>query len=123
MTAKRIGKLLKQALLYDGEMKQEAYEYEMEELLDEWKSSMRKDKDDYIFAVTENNGYVAMVLMEKTGEVHINEEARERLKELWPAAYESNMKKLIPVFAEQLKEGEIPVSGVKIVEAPKRSRA
>ena len=123
MTAKRIEKLLKQALIHDGEMQHELYEYEMEELLDEWKSSMAKDKDDYIFAVTENSGQVAMVLIEKTGEVHINEEARERLKELWPAAYESNMKKLIPAFAEQLKEGEIPVSGVKIVATPSGGRA
>ena len=117
MTAKRTEKLLKQALLDEGEMQYELYEYELEELLDEWKSSMAKDKDDYIFAVTENSGHVAMVLIEKSGQVHINEQARERLKALWPAAYESNIKKLIPAFAEQLNEGEIPVSGVKTVEA------
>ena len=93
------------------------YRYELEELLDEWKSSMTEDKDDFIFAVTENSGHVAMVLIEKSGELHINEQARERLKALWPAAYESNMKKLIPAFAEQLKEGEIAVSGVKIIGA------
>jgi hypothetical protein len=123
MTARRIERPLKQALLHDAKMQHELYEYELEELLDEWKSSMAKDKDDYIFAVTENNGHVAMVLIEKSGEIHINEEARERLKELWPSAYESNMKKLIPAFAEQLKEGEIPVSGVKTVGAPKGNRA
>ena len=117
MTAKKIEKRLKQVLIYDGEMQHELYKYELEELLDEWKSSMAKDKDDYIFAVTENSGQVAMVLIEKSGEVHINEEARERLKTLWPAAYESNMKRLIPAFAEQLNEGEIPVSGVKTVGA------
>ena len=123
MTAKRIEKLLKQALIHDGEMKHELYEYELEEHLYEWKLSMAKDKDDYIFAVTENSGHVAMVLIEKTGEVHINEEARERLKELWPAAYEGNMKKLIPAFTEQLNEGEIPVNGVKIVATPCGGRA
>jgi len=56
-----------------------------------------------------------MVLIEKSGQVHINEQARERLKALWPAAYESNMKRLIPAFAEQLRGGEIPVNGVKTV--------
>jgi hypothetical protein len=75
MAAKRIEKLLKQALIHDGQMQYELYEYELEELLDEWKSSMAKDKDDYIFSVTENSGHVAMVLIQKTGEVHINEEA------------------------------------------------
>jgi hypothetical protein len=117
MTAKRIQKLLKQALIHDGEMQYALYEYELKELLDEWKASMAKDKDDYIFAVTENSGHVAMVLIEKSGEVHINEQAREKLKALWPAAYESNMKRLIPAFAKQLNEGEIPVSGVKTVGA------
>jgi hypothetical protein len=118
MTAKKLDKLLKQALLNDGEMKYELYQYELEELLDEWKSSMAKDKDDYIFAVTENSGQVAMVLIEKSGQVHINEQARERLKALWLGAYESNIKRLIPAFAELLNEGEIPVNGVKLVGTP-----
>ena len=115
MAKKSIKKLLEQALLHDGEMREELYEYELEEMLDELKSSMAQDKDDYIFAVTENGGDVAMVLIEKSGRVHINERARERLKALWPAAYESNMKMLIPVFAAQLRGGEIPVQGVKTV--------
>ena len=118
MTAKNIEKLLKQALIHDGEMQYELYEYELEELLDELKLSLAKDNDDYIFAVTENSGHVAMVLIEKSGQVHINEQAREKLKVLWPAAYESNMEKLIPAFAKQLNEGEIPINGVKTVGSP-----
>jgi hypothetical protein len=35
MTAKNIEKLLKQALIHDGEMQYGLYEYELEELLDE----------------------------------------------------------------------------------------
>ncbi len=115
MTKKSTKKLLEHALLYGGEMQHELYEYELEEMLDELKSSMEQDKDDYLFAVTENGGEVAMVLIEKSGQVHINERARERLKGLWPAAYESNLKRLIPAFAEQLRGGEIPVNGVKTV--------
>ncbi|MFL6214218.1 MAG: hypothetical protein ACJ74J_10055 [Blastocatellia bacterium] len=123
MAIGRTEKLLRQALLNNGEMEYELYKYEMEELMDEWKASMAKDKDDYLFAVTENNGHVAMILIEKSGRVHINEGARERLKELWPVAYESNMEKLIPAFAKQLAEGEIPVNGVKIVGANRKGRA
>ena len=115
MTKKSIKKLLEQALLHDGEMREELYEYELEEMLDELKASMAQDKNEYIFAVTENRGEVAMVLIEKSGQVHVNEGARERLKALWPAAYESNMKMLIPAFATQLRGGEIPVNGVKTV--------
>lgn len=116
MTTQGIEKRLEQALLHDGEMHYELYEYELEELLGEMKLSMAKDNDDYIFSVTENNGHVAMVLIEKSGQVHVNEEARAKLKAFWPAAYESNMKQLIPVFAMQLNEGEIPLNGVRTVE-------
>lgn len=113
MSAKKIENLLKQALIHDGEMQYELYEYELKELLDELRSSMAKDQDEYIFAVTENSGHVAMLLIEKAGRVYINDEAREKLKTLWQTAYESNMKKLIPAFAKQLNEGEIPINGVK----------
>jgi hypothetical protein len=113
MTAKNIEKLLAQTLIHDDAMQYGLYKYELEEILDELKSSLAQDKDDYIFAVTKNSGHVAMVLIEKSGHVYINEQAREKLKALWPAAYESNMKKLIPVFAKQLNEGELPINGVK----------
>ncbi len=91
------------------------YEYELEELVDELSSSLAADQDDLIFAVTENSGHVAMVLIEKSGQVHINEQAREKLCALWPAAYESNMQQLIPAFAKQLKAGELPINGVKTI--------
>src|SRR4029077_17497727 len=111
MTAKNIERLLEQTLLHDGAMQYGLYEYELEELVDELTASLVADQDDYIFAVTENSGHVAMVLIEKSGQVHINEQAREKLKALWHSAYESNMKKLIPVFAKQLHEDELPLIG------------
>jgi hypothetical protein len=48
-----------------------------------------------------------MALIEKAGQVYINEQAREKLEALWLGAYESNMKKMIPIFAKQLAKGEI----------------
>ena len=117
MTVKNITMRLEQALLRDRGMSYALYKSELETFLDELKSSMTHDKDDYIFAVTENGGHVAMVLVENSGHVHINEHARTRLQALWPAAYESNMQKLIPVFAKQLNGGEIPINGVKTVRS------
>ena len=114
MTKKEIEKLLRHALIGDGKMAYGLYKHELEELLDEWKLSMAKDNDNYIFAVTENNGDVAMVFFEKTGQVYINEQAREKLEALWLGAYESNMKKMIPIFAKQLAKGEMPINGVKM---------
>src|SRR6266446_2444057 len=113
MTAKHIEKRLEQTLMHDEAMQYGLYQYELEEVLDELKSSLAHDKDDYIFAVTENSGHVAMVLIEKTGHVYINEQAKEKLKALWPVAYERNMKQLIPVLAKQLHEGALPINGVK----------
>ena len=111
----RIAKLLENALLNEGEMREELYEYELEEMLDELKISMAQDNDDCIFAVTENNDDVAMVLIDKSGAVYINEEARSELQRLWKKNYTNNMGKLIPVFAQQLNENGIPTSGMKIV--------
>ena len=115
MATKTIEKLLANALIRDGEMQYGLYEYELEEILEHLKASLAEDNDEFIFAVTENSGHVAMVLIEKNGEVYINESARDRLKDLWRAAYSSNMKKLIPGFAKQLNAGVMPINGVKII--------
>jgi hypothetical protein len=119
-TVKDLKKVLENALLKDGKMEVDLYEYEFVELLDEFKESVIEDKDDFLFAVTTHknditgNEDTAMVLIDKSGEVHINESARDKLKDEWKGAYERNIKKLIPDFAKQLYEGEIPINGIKI---------
>ena len=118
-TVKDLKKVLENALLKDGKMEYDLYEYEFVELLDEFKESVIEDKDDFLFAITTHknditgNEDTAMVLIEKSDEVHINELARDKLKAEWKGAYESNMKKFIPDFAKQLYEGDIPINGVK----------
>jgi hypothetical protein len=113
----RIEKLLEQALLHKGPMSSDLYEFEFEdEDLDELKASMIEDNDDFLFSVTENTGEIAMVLIEKSGQVHRNEKAREKLKKLWRRAYEYNMKLLIPDFAKQLSAGTLPINGVKVAD-------
>lgn len=117
MTATDIKKRLENALINEGEISYGLYEYELEALLDELKLSLIKDRDELIFAVTENNNQVAMVLIEKSGTVYINELARNKLKDLWGSAYGYNMNKLLPVFANRLDNGEIPINGVKTLGA------
>lgn len=120
-TVKELRTVLENALLNDGKMEYGLFEYEFEELLDEFKESVIQDKDDLLFAVTTHKNDVtgkedaAMVLIEQSGEVHINELARDKLKEVWQGAYEGNMKKLIPDFAKQLHQGRLPINGVKTV--------
>jgi hypothetical protein len=113
MTENKIKKLLAKTLLRDGVMHYSLYEYELEEYLEEFKSSLEADQDDYIFAVTENSGHIAMVLIDRLGKVYVNEQARDRLRTVWKNAYNHNMRLLIPAFARQLYNGELPINGVK----------
>lgn len=118
-TVKDIRIVLENALLKDGKMEYALYEYEFEELMEEFKVTVIEDQDDYLFAITthknDETGKVdtAMVLIEQSGTVHINELARDKLKEVWKGSYESNMKKLIPDFALELHQGGIPINGIK----------
>ena len=114
MSIKKIAALLEQALLHDGQMAQALFEFEFEaEDLAELKASLKADGDDYLFAVTENTGDIAMILIEKSGAVLANEEARAKLKEHWKTNYATNIRMLIPAFAAQLAAGELPINGVK----------
>ena len=64
-------------------------------------------------AVTENSGDVAMVLITADQTVYINEDATEQLLKEWPLAYKTNLKRLIPMMAEELANDIISVNGVE----------
>lgn len=115
MSRKRIQQALEKALLQEGSMSQGLYEYELQELEEELISSMKRDNDVFLFAVTENRSRVAMVLFEPTGGKYINEEARRKLREYWPQTYEYNMRQLIVPFTKQLLRSELPINGVKYI--------
>ena len=56
-----------------------------------------------------------MILIERPGVVYSNEQARDKLRQLWPMpAYQSNIEMLIPQFAKQLVNGELPITGVSV---------
>ncbi len=124
-TAKDLKIVLENALLYDGKMEYELYEYEFEELLDELLATLIKDKDDFLFAITTHKNDLtdkedtAMVLIDASGKAHINELARDKLKEVWEGDYQRRMTKLIPDFAKQLYKGDIPITGIKTVVSAK----
>lgn len=111
--SKRIENILYKALLLNGEMKHALYEYELEEHLEYWEKGLIKDKDEFVFVVTENKGDVAMVLITNKGKLHINEKARNQLQLYWKSNYETNIEFLLPTMAKQLSKGILPVHGVK----------
>ena len=112
MSNREIANLLNKALLQDGEMEHALYEFELEEHIEYWYEGLKADRDEFVFAVTENSGDVAMVLITKEKTVYINEDAREKLVEFWPKTYKINMLHLIPVMAEELANDIIAVNGV-----------
>ena len=112
---RKIEKLLREALLRGGKMELALYEYELEEHIEYWYEGLKADRDEFVFAVTENSGDVAMVLITREKTVFINEDARKKLLEFWPRTYNANMKKLIPMMARDLANDIISVNGVKTV--------
>ena len=115
MQKKIIEERLRRALLQNGEMEYGLYEYELEEHVDTWHDGLKADKDKFVFALTENTGEVAIVLITADKTVYINEDAREELVGYWPLTYRKNLEKLIPLMAEELAEGMLSVNGVKTV--------
>ena len=115
--SKRIEEELRKALIQNGAMTKALFEYELAEYVDYWYEGLKADRNEFVFAVTENSGQTAMVLITKEKTVYINEIARDKLSKLWGNAYKSNMRRLIPVMAEELANDIIAVNGVYVVES------
>ena len=113
MSRKRIEKNLKKALLHDGTFAWALFEYELEEHLEEYLLSKQTDGDKYFFAITEHTNDVAMLLIDEGDNIHINEDARTLLQEMWSGAYRENFQELIPHIAKQLDAGYLFAAGVK----------
>ena len=105
------------ALMLDGPMSQALYEWEIEEHIRYWRLGMLRDKDDFLMVVTEHTGDVAMLLIEKKGQLFINEEGRRHLRRKWkaPGVYANNMLRAIPRMAQQIQDGALWVTGVRVV--------
>jgi len=119
-TPKLLTQQLRKALLENGKMAQALYEYELEENLDYWYKGLIRDKEDFVFVVTENTGDVAMVLITPDKTVYINEDARAKLMEFWPAVYAQNIERFIPAMVQTLLDGNFFETGCKIVDTSKQ---
>ncbi len=87
----------------------------VEEHLDYWYEGLKSDRDQFVFAITENSGDVAMLLITPDKTIYVNEEGREKPSQFWTKAYENNINRLIPMIAENLANDIISVNGVKMV--------
>lgn len=112
----KIENSLLKALLLDGDMQFGLYEFELQEHIDYWKEGLKKDKEDFVFVVTVNNGDVAMLLITKKDELYINEEAREELKLFWKTNYQTNIKLLLPNMINDLSNECFALTGAKFID-------
>lgn len=121
MTKKKIINNLEKALLKDGHLELKLYQWELEENVPEYLASKKKDKDKYFIVITEHTNDVAMLLIDAQNRLHINEQARTKLKHYWKKNYDHNLEKLIPQIAQDLHDGYIFMTGVKEAKELKRS--
>jgi hypothetical protein len=110
----QIKSVLSNALLLDGEMAYRLYEYELVEHIAYWKDCLKRDKEDFLFVVTVNNGDAAMLLITNNDEQYINEKARKHLKAFWQKNYRTNIEMLLPVMVKDLDNDFFSVTGVII---------
>jgi hypothetical protein len=107
-------KYLVRALLDDGAMSKSLFEEELHDQIEEFLKSKQEDGDDFIFAITERDNQVAMLLIDRDDKVHVNEEARAVLKTFWQkSVYDDNILILLPQMVDELSEGYYFVTGVK----------
>jgi len=109
-----VEKNLTRTLLEDGPFAQALFEYELAEHIEEYIQSKQADNDRYFFAVTEHTNDVAMLLIDESDKVHVNEDALLLLKKIWQDVYRENMRRLIPYIAKELEAGYLYTAGVKI---------
>ena len=82
---------------------------------------MIRDKEDFLFVVTENSGDVAMVMIMADKTLYINEKARNQLRELWPlTAYKTNIEMLLPKMVKEVANDILSVTGVSMTKNDQR---
>ncbi len=56
---------------------------------------------------------VAMMLIDRDGSIHRNDHALEKLQAMWKHSFDVNIKTLVPIFAERIRQNELAVAGIK----------
>lgn len=57
-----------------------------------------------------------MVLIAPDKKLYINEDARKKLRKIWPRTYDDNMKLMIPMMANNLANDILSVNGIKTLQ-------
>ena len=115
MSIKKTIEALTKALLKGGKMDQALFESELAIYIEDWYESLQADQDEFVFAILEDCGQVAMTMIMKDKTIYANEDARQKLSDLWPETYAKNMQQMIPMMAEILADDVIFFTGINVV--------
>ncbi len=115
---KSIQVALESTLLHGGAFSADLLNSVLLNFVDKLKKSLDDDADDALICVVEDDGEVAMLLIDWDGTVLQNEQAFDQMKQMWRENFAANTRKLIPVFVEHLRNGMLGVAGVKWIATP-----
>lgn len=118
MSKKSITAALEATLLHGGQFSADLLNTVLMNFIDELEESLHDDADDALICVLEDDHDVAMVLIEWNGAVLQNEQAFERLKQMWKHNFPTNIQTLIPLLVGHIRHGMLGVAGVKWIETP-----
>jgi hypothetical protein len=107
---------LKNALLHETALSDELCDEVLVNFVDQMRESLRQDGDDALICVVAETDKAAMLLVEANNKVLRNDAARRRLKQIWKENYETNVLKVMPLFADHLSQGMLGVAGITIVK-------
>ena len=113
---KKIAAALNQALAQEMAMSDNLYVEELADFEAELKASLDKDADDALLCMLADQGDVAMMLIDGDGKIYQNEAALAKLKLMWAAAFDTNMRMLVPLFSDHISDGDLGVAGIKWVK-------
>lgn len=117
MRKKAIARTLKKVLLEGGAFSRALFEFDLEDRIEAYLQSKREDGDKYLFVIAEKSNEIAMMLIDESDEVHVNEEARALLMKFWQGEiYKSNIRLFMPDMVNELDKGNHYFAGVKVQE-------
>lgn len=115
MSKKSIQADLENSLLGSTPFSATLYKHILLDFDDDMTASLQADSDDALICLVAENNEVAMMLVERNGSILQNEAARDRLQQMWKHNYTPNVRKFLPIFVENLRQGMLAVTGIKWV--------
>ena len=84
---------------------------------DELRASLEKDADDALLCMLDDDGDVAMMVIDWDGSIYRNEHALKKLRAMWRQSFETNVLTLVPILSTHISQKNLGVAGIKWLPA------